>query len=200
MRYRIQHIMLTSFDHISVDIMSLPDTMMAVVVHGKGEQLSFCLTIAIKVEKAIDDLNNLNHILEHILDQILDYRTVLWHSEDYRMEEVPVPRPGPGEVLVKVNRFFLGADLVFYFLHSYLWMPKQVKMMGEKNNFFTWWHIRLRRLESVQGMQRHSLELKGFGVGRLLIWSILYNQFWIHLIIHQHFDQMGLTVRIKTFL
>lgn len=22
------------------------------------------------------------------------------------MEEVPVPRPGPGEVLVKVNRFF----------------------------------------------------------------------------------------------
>ena len=36
------------------------------------------------------------------------------------MEEVPVPQPGPGEVLVKVNRFFLGADLVFYFLHSYL--------------------------------------------------------------------------------
>ena len=31
--------------------MSLPDTMMAVVVHGKGEQLSFCLTIANKVEK-----------------------------------------------------------------------------------------------------------------------------------------------------
>jgi len=44
--------------HIKVDIMSLPDTMMAVVVHGK---------------------------------------------EDYRMEEVPVPRPGPGEVLVKVE-------------------------------------------------------------------------------------------------
>ena len=63
--YRIQHIMLTSFNHISVDIMSLPDTMMAVVVHGKGEQLSFCLTIANKVEKAIDDLNNFNHISEY---------------------------------------------------------------------------------------------------------------------------------------
>ena len=46
-RYCIQHIILTPFDHIPVDIMSLPDTMMAVVVHGKGEQLSFCLTIAI---------------------------------------------------------------------------------------------------------------------------------------------------------
>ena len=45
--------------------MSLPDTMMAVVVHGKGEQLSFCLTIANKVEKAIDDLNNFNHISEY---------------------------------------------------------------------------------------------------------------------------------------
>merc|ERR1711971_129186 len=41
-----------------VDTMSLPDTMMAVVVHGK---------------------------------------------EDYRIEEVPVPKPGPGEVLVKVE-------------------------------------------------------------------------------------------------
>ena len=64
-RYCIQHIILTSFDYISVDIMSLPDTMMAVVVHGKGEQLSFCLTIANKVEKAIDDLNNFNHISEY---------------------------------------------------------------------------------------------------------------------------------------
>merc|ERR1711971_53666 len=41
-----------------VDTMSLPETMMAVVVHGK---------------------------------------------EDYRIEEVPVPKPGPGEVLVKVE-------------------------------------------------------------------------------------------------
>ena len=36
------------------------------------------------------------------------------------MEEVPVPRPGPGEVLVKVNRFVLGADLGFCYLHSHL--------------------------------------------------------------------------------
>ena len=67
--------MLTSFVHISVDIMPLPETMMAVVVHGKGEQFSFCLTIAIKVEKAIDDLNNLNHIL--------DYWTIFWIIEPY---------------------------------------------------------------------------------------------------------------------
>ena len=29
------------------------------------------------------------------------------------MEEVPVPRPGPGEVLVKVNRFFFGSRFGF---------------------------------------------------------------------------------------
>ena len=27
----------------------------------------------------------------------------LYHLEDYRYEEVPVPEPGPGEVLVKVE-------------------------------------------------------------------------------------------------
>ena len=56
-----------------------PKTMKAVVIHGIGKDSS-------------EDCNKYSRVRYH--DHI---------SEDYRMEERPVPVPGPGEVLVKVE-------------------------------------------------------------------------------------------------
>ena len=59
---------------------SAPKTMKAVVIHGIGGKIKQCQQCSGSSSKS-----------------------GYYISEDYRMEERPVPVPGPGEVLVKVE-------------------------------------------------------------------------------------------------
>jgi hypothetical protein len=69
--------------------------------------------------------------------------------EDYRYEEIPVPVPQPGEVLVKVNII----PEVAYLLETF-WI------------ICTYFFARWRLLESALVTPKHTLELSGSGVRR----------------------------------
>ena len=83
------------------------------------------------------------------------------------MEDVPVPKPGPGEVLVKVTLSLKGSLIKKRLLRSGSPTVTTKVGVGEPTRLeagFDFPIKRLRRSGSVPAMQRHSLGPKGFGV------------------------------------